>query len=86
MSHGGHTGQPEEIGCLEAIESLYAYLDGELEDSAAVARVEHHLGHCRSCFSRAEFERALTSRLREPDGSRAPETLQTRLRNLMDKF
>jgi anti-sigma factor (TIGR02949 family) len=86
VSNGGHTGQPDEIGCLEAIESLYAYLDGELHDSAAVARVEQHLGHCRSCFSRAEFERALTTRLRESAGSSAPKTLQARLRKIIDEF
>jgi anti-sigma factor (TIGR02949 family) len=75
-----------EIGCLEAIEALYAYLDGELDDPQAIASVEHHLGHCRSCYSRTEMERALSERMRRLAGSHAPEGLQTRLRELLDKF
>ena len=37
-----------DIGCLRAIEALYAYLDGELEDPGSIEEVEHHLSHCRS--------------------------------------
>jgi anti-sigma factor (TIGR02949 family) len=77
---------PEEIGCLEAIEALYAYLDGEVTDPGAIARIEHHLGHCRSCYSRTEMERTLTTHLRNSARSRAPEELQARLRKLMDRF
>ena len=76
----------DEIGCLQAIESLYAYLDGELDDPQTVANVEHHLGHCRSCYSRTELERALTARMRRLGGARASEGLQTRLRELLDKL
>ncbi len=78
--------EPAEIGCLEAIEALYAYLDGEVNDPQALARIEHHLGHCRSCFSRTEMERALTAQLRKSAKSRAPAALQARLRSIMDKF
>jgi len=77
---------PDEIGCLEAIESLYAYLDGEIRDPEKLTRIEHHLGHCRSCYSRKELERLLTQRLRTSAGTTAPETLQDRLRTLMEKL
>jgi anti-sigma factor (TIGR02949 family) len=76
----------DEIGCLEAIETLYAYLDGELGDSDAIARVEQHLGHCESCYSRAELERKLTEHLQRSARRKAPEALQSRLRGLMDKL
>jgi hypothetical protein len=50
---------PVDIGCLEAMEFFYAWLDNEL-DGKDVADFEHHLSHCKSCWSRAEVERALT--------------------------
>ena len=75
----------EEIDCLEAIEMLYAYLDGELNDDE-LAKYEHHLGHCRSCYSRSELEMALNKRIQESGKNQAPEALQLRLRNLIDKL
>lgn len=77
---------PDDIGCLEAIETLYAYLDGELEDPATLAKVEDHLGHCRSCYSRKDMEQALTEHIRGLNKRRTPAGLQTRLRKLMDGF
>jgi anti-sigma factor (TIGR02949 family) len=86
MNPGKDPSGIDEIGCLQAIESLYAYLDGELDDLQTVASVEHHLGHCRSCYSRTEMERALTARMRRSGKSRASAGLQARLRKLLDEF
>ena len=86
MSHGTHDSDPEDIGCLEALEAFYAYLDGEIDDPEKIADFEHHMSHCRSCFSRTEIERALTDRIKESGKSRAPDALRTRLRKLMDKL
>ena len=47
---------------------------------------EDHMNHCRSCYSRADVEKLLTSRMRESAKSSAPEQLQDRLRKLMDEF
>jgi anti-sigma factor (TIGR02949 family) len=86
MSHAPDHPDADDIGCLQAIEAFYAYLDGELDDPESIANFEHHMSHCRSCFTRAEIERALTEHLRESAKSRAPEALRARLRNLIDKF
>lgn len=72
--------------CLEAFDHLYAYLNGELKDSETLAKIEHHLGHCKSCFSRAQMERQLNERLKNSGKQKAPESLQKRLRNLLDDF
>ena len=85
MSHP-HDLDADDIGCLEAIESLYAYLDGEIEDPAELRAIEHHLGHCRSCFSRMELERTLTAHARKSAASKAPEALQDRLKDLLGKL
>jgi anti-sigma factor RsiW len=76
----------EDIGCLRAIELFYAYIDGELGDPEESADFEHHLEHCRSCFSRAEFEGLLTERLKALASERASDTLRRRMRILMDSF
>ena len=76
----------DDIGCLRAIEAFYAYLDGELDDPESIAEFEHHMAHCRSCFSRTQLERTLTQRMKETARSEAPEALKSRIRNLMNKF
>lgn len=86
MSHPPDQHDHDDIGCIQAIEAFYAYLDGELDDPESIAGFEHHMTHCRSCFTRAEIEKALTSRIRESGKSQAPEALRARLRNLMNKF
>lgn len=76
----------DDIGCLEALEAFYAYLDGELDSPEAIADFEHHMQHCRSCYSRSEIERALTTRIGESSKTHAPDALRARLRKLIDKF
>lgn len=56
--------EQQNIDCEEALRRLAEYLDHELGD-APDAEVKKHLETCRSCYSRAEFERGLKSRLRE---------------------
>jgi len=75
-----------DIGCLQAIEAFYAYLDGELDDPESIGEFEHHLGHCRSCYSRVEMEQALNERLRKTAQKETPEELRDRVSKLMAKF
>jgi len=82
--HKDHT-EVEEIDCIEAIDNLYAYLDGELSDPDTVRKFENHLDHCRSCFSRRELESKLTERLRTAAKTKVPPTLRNRLLDLIDK-
>ena len=89
MSRSGDSpihGDRDDIGCLAAIEAFYAYLDGELNDPKSIADFEHHMAHCRSCFTRAELERLLNQRLKELAGDRAPDRLRSRVRDLMGQF
>jgi len=86
MNSDNETHSHDDIGCLEAIEAFYAYLDGELSDPAAIEDFEHHMSHCRSCFSRAEVERLLNRRMRETGTATAPDQLKDRVRRLLDEF
>ena len=84
---------PVDIGCLEAMEFFYAWLDNEL-DGKDMADFEHHLSHCKSCWSRAEVERALTEHIKRSAGTgsmeggaiSAPGSLHKRLGKLLDKL
>lgn len=86
MNNTTETGKHEDIGCLAAIEAFYAYLDGQLEDPKSITDFEHHMSHCRSCFSRAEVEKLLTERMRQSGTSAAPQELRGRIRRLMDEL
>ena len=81
-----HNHPENDIGCLQAIEAFYAYLDGELDDPASIAEFEQHLSHCRSCFSRTEMEKALSTRIRKSARQESPALLKDRVRKLLDKF
>jgi len=76
----------DNIDCIEAIDKLYAYLDGEIEDSETIDKVEEHLKHCNSCFTRSQLERELTKRMKKAAKKPAPESLQKRLHKLIDDF
>lgn len=76
----------EEIECLEAIDSLYAYLDGELNDKSTLAKFKHHLEHCNSCYTRSELEGAINERIKTSGKEKSPESLQNRLRSLMENL
>lgn len=86
--------KPVDIDCMEAIESLYAWLDNELDDTEITSNLEHHLSHCKSCWSRAEMEKALTEHIKRSAGaqedaeevSKSPGSLQTRLDGLLKKL
>ena len=50
--------------CQEALRFLAAYLDNELSGGEHQS-VQQHLEACRSCYSRAEFERRLKLEIRK---------------------
>jgi anti-sigma factor (TIGR02949 family) len=81
-----HHHKHDDIGCLEAIEALYAYLDGELGEDVSIEQVEKHMEHCRSCYSRKDVERALTDHMRKKNRKEAPAELQARLAKMIDSF
>lgn len=76
----------EEIDCIEAIDGLYAYLDGELNDPQTLAKFEHHLEHCSTCYSRTQLETALGQLMRKSAKATAPLKLQSRLRKIIDEL
>lgn len=79
--------QHEIDSCEEALKVLAEYLDSELRDRApeVADSLEHHLAVCRSCYSRAEFEKRLKARI--ADGTSAvPDGLRDRMRTMIREF
>jgi len=86
MSKNTDNQNVEEIECLEAIDSLYAYLDGELTDEDTLAKFKHHLSHCNSCHTRSEMEGAISKRLKTAGKEKSPASLKNRLHDLMSNL
>jgi anti-sigma factor (TIGR02949 family) len=51
------------IDCERALQRIFEFVDHELEGEEGEA-IQRHLDTCRSCFSRADFERRLKAKLR----------------------
>ena len=73
------------IGCEEALKHLLTYLDQELGE-VKHREVEHHLEVCRTCFSRAEFEKLLKTRLREAGRGTVRAMFEKRIKTLLGRF
>lgn len=74
------------IDCKETLARVYEYLDGELTPERA-KEVADHLGYCRGCYDRAEFERALKDLVRRtgqlgPDAAPLRHAIAERLSKL----
>lgn len=76
---------PDPIECEEAVRRLAGYLDGELEEGDA-AEVERHLETCRSCWSRAEFERRLKAQVAALGRDDVRPGFERRIRDLLGEF
>lgn len=71
--------------CEDALRLLAAYLDGELDD-ASDGELEAHLNKCRSCYSRAEFERRLKAQVSTLGREPVHPELTDRVQTLIHKF
>lgn len=71
--------------CEEALRRLAEYLDDELNSDEAKS-VADHLETCRSCYSRAEFERLLKSRVAELRACEMEPGFELRIRTLIRDF
>ena len=73
------------MDCDEALRLLAAFLDGELPAEARTG-VDRHLERCRSCFSRAEFERRLKGDIARLGREDVTSAFEERIRRLLADF
>jgi anti-sigma factor (TIGR02949 family) len=68
-----------EVDCNAALESLFDFLDGEL-DGSLEARLRAHVQECRPCFERADFERRFLAAVQAARAEeRCPNALRERV-------
>ena len=73
------------INCAEAVRLLAAFLDREVTSSDD-EHVQAHLRTCRSCYSRAEFERRLKASLLQVRSESPTPDFEQRIRQLLQKL
>jgi anti-sigma factor (TIGR02949 family) len=74
-----------DIDCAQALKQLVELIDRELGDEDREA-VERHLQACRSCMSRAEFERALKGKVHALAQRDVPAKTIDRITALIQEF
>jgi anti-sigma factor (TIGR02949 family) len=70
--------ETHKISCNEALERLWAFIDGELGESDARS-VESHLGVCRGCYPHYDFQKAFCEFLRQHAQKPVPANLRRRV-------
>lgn len=73
------------MDCEQVVRLLFEYLDGEVSEEQQ-RHIDHHLTLCRSCFSRAEFEKRLRLHLNPLGREAVPSELEHRIRSIIARF
>lgn len=73
------TDDAHDIDCVDVLDRLYGYLDGELTEERA-EEVRRHLAHCAPCLQVSDFEGAYLRFLEaRTQAHHAPASLRKRL-------
>lgn len=75
----------KEINCEQALMRIFEFIDHELGEADHEA-MRHHLATCKSCFSRAEFERRLKEKLGALREEQASLEMSKRIKGLIRGF
>ena len=74
-----------EIDCEQALRKIFQFIDHELGGSEREA-MQRHLHTCKSCFSRAEFERRLKGKVGELREKQEVPKVRRRISRLLKTF
>jgi mycothiol system anti-sigma-R factor len=72
-------------GCIEAVELLYHYIDGELSEERRVV-IRRHLDDCPPCVQAFDFEAELRTVIALRCRERVPEHLRLRIAEALDQL
>jgi anti-sigma factor (TIGR02949 family) len=70
------------MGCREALEHLFSYLDDQIRVGKR-RELEQHLTRCPACSARLNFERELRVRLRQVGQPPIPQAFAKRIKRLL---
>ena len=74
-----------DYDCEQALQRLFDFLDHELDADERDA-MQRHLHTCRSCYSRADFERRLKGKLAALREQVPAPSAEERIRRLLESF
>jgi anti-sigma factor (TIGR02949 family) len=76
-------GSPHPISCIEALERVHEFLDGEMEEADA-ADVAHHFRICQKCYPHLRLEeRFREALLRAQAAERCPEEVRAQVMEVL---
>lgn len=78
MSDDCAQAEPGKPDCREAVEELYVFLDGQLDDERR-ALIQGHLDDCGHCLSAFEFHEELKRLVTDRCKSQMPDGLRDRV-------
>lgn len=73
------------ITCAEAVEHLWAYLDGVVDEPSRAA-IDEHLSFCRRCCGEAEFAAELRAFMAAQAAEELPADVRARLSATLDRL
>ena len=68
----------DPLSCRQAVEQLWAYIDGELPAGES-ERVHEHLSACQECYPHYDFQKAFLDFVRRQSEKPIPSGLRRRL-------
>lgn len=76
---------PRQIDCLEALEKLYEYLDGELE-APSCDEVRAHMDICQHCYPALAIEESFRDAVKRcRKGEAAPDHLRDQILRIIER-
>lgn len=80
---GGSDPRGPELSCQEALERIYEFMDGEL-DEAEARKVDEHFRVCAACYPHLRLEECFKTRLRKALGDpEVPDAVRARVLELL---
>ena len=73
----------DEPNCDNALQDLYTYIDGELDDERRAA-IHDHLDNCGPCLGAYDFEEELRRVIAQRCQDRVPDSLRRRIAAQLD--
>ncbi len=77
-------GKPHETDCVDAIDKLYEFIDGELTPDVKL-KITVHLQECAPCLDQADIERAVKALVSRSCHDQAPGGLRDRILGRLDE-
>jgi mycothiol system anti-sigma-R factor len=75
------------MSCLESLDQIFAYIDGQISEKEIMEEIEEHLQHCKRCWDVVDFEKRIQSFVKDQGcDEKMPNDVLNRAHNILTKF